>query len=177
MKKVIVASLNPVKLAAARLSFAQVWPAQEFDFLGVAADSGISSQPLSDAETLQGALNRLQSAQTLQPGADYYIAFEGGVEDKEGELEEFAWTAVTDANGTIGRGKSATFIAPPGVRNLVIEQKMESGLATDVIFKQQNSKQKMGLVGVLTNNLITRTDFYVQPGILALLPFSNPDLY
>lgn len=177
MKRVIVASLNPVKLEAARLSFTQVWPEREFDFLGVAANSGISSQPLSDAETLQGALNRLQSARTLQPEADYYIAFEGGVEDKDGNLEEFAWVAVANSAGIIGRGKSATFIAPPGIRRLVIEQRMESGLATDLMFKQQNSKQKMGLVGVLTNHLITRTDFYVQPGILALLPFSNPDLY
>lgn len=176
MKIIIVASLNPVKIEAARLSFAQAFSGEQFDVKGVAAVSGVSSQPLSDKETLDGALNRLRSAQALNPGADFYIAFEGGVAEKEGKLEEFAWVAVTDGK-KIGQSRSASFVGPACLYDLVIKQGLEVGDATDIIFKDKNSKQKIGSVGNFSNVAVTRTDFYVQPGILSLLPFIHPELY
>lgn len=177
IKKIVVASLNPVKIEAARLSFARAFSGEEFSLSGVAAVSGVASQPLSDVETRQGALNRLQSAKSLEPGADFYIAFEGGVEDKEGRLAEFAWAAVLSADGRSGEARSATFFGPDGFRDLVIGQGMEVGEATDVLFNEKNSKQKIGAVGNFSRGAVTRTDFYVQPGILALLPFIHPELY
>ena len=177
MKTVIVASLNPVKIEAARLSFLRAFPGEEFSVSGVAAKSGVSDQPASDEETKQGALNRLQAAKVLSPGADYYMAFEGGIEDKPDYLEEFAWSTVMDAQGKIGRARGAAFVSPSVLRDLVINQGMEVGDATDIIFKQENSKQKIGIVGHLTNSALTRTEYYVQTGIFALIPFIHPELY
>mgnify|MGYP001809898306 CR=1 FL=1 len=176
MKNVVVASLNPVKLEAARLSFSQAFPNEEFTFVGVAALSGVPDQPLSKVETLQGAQNRLVSAQALHPGADFYIAFEAGIEDNEGVMEEFAWVVTTDGHKS-GKACSALFLAPPRLRALVIEQGLEVGDATDILFNEENSKQKIGAVGQLTKGAVTRTTLYVQPGILALLPFIHPELY
>jgi len=177
MKKVVVASLNPVKIEAARLSFERVFPEESFDFIGVSAQSGVSNQPLSDKETKIGVYNRLQSAQSLQAEADYYIAFEGGVEDKENGLEIFAWTAIINSEGKRGEARSASFIVPAKMRDLVIEQKMEMGDANDILFNLENSKQKAGGIASLSKGLITRTDYYVHIGILALVPFIHPDLY
>ncbi len=177
MKTVIVASLNPVKIEAARLSFKRAFPTEDFKVDGVAAASGVSNQPSTDEETRQGAFNRLHSAKALSPGADYYMAFEGGVEDKEDYLEEFAWAAVMDTQGKIGRARGAAFVSPASLRELVINQGMEVGDATDIIFNQENSKQKIGIVGHLTNSALTRTEYYVQTGIFALIPFINPELY
>jgi inosine/xanthosine triphosphatase len=176
MKNILVASLNPAKIEAARLAFLQAFPREKFDISGVAALSGVSNQPLSDVETLKGALNRLLSAQKLKPGADFYIAFEGGAEDGADYLEEFAWVAVT--NGVkIGRARSAAFAAPARLRSLVIDGGLEVGEATDIIFNTSNSKQGIGMVGNLTNGALTRTDYYVQTAILSLLPFIHPELY
>ena len=54
----VVASQNPVKVEAARRGFASMFPGRAFDLHSVAVPSGVRPQPLSDAETLQGALNR-----------------------------------------------------------------------------------------------------------------------
>ncbi|MDD2680783.1 MAG: inosine/xanthosine triphosphatase [Patescibacteria group bacterium] len=177
MKTVVVASLNPVKIEAARLSFERVFPEQVFNFIGVAAQSGVADQPLSDKETRMGVNNRLHSAQLLSPEADYYIAFEGGVEDKEDGLEIFAWISIIDSSGKRGKARSASFILPNKIRELVIDQGLEMGDANDILFNLKNSKQKAGGIASLSKGLIARTDYYVHTGILALVPFMHSDLY
>lgn len=177
VKNIIVASLNPVKIEAARRCFESAFPDLEFNVSGVAAKSGVSDQPLSDEETRQGALNRLQSAQLLNTGADFYMAFEGGVEDKNGVMEEFAWAILVSKEGKRGEARSASFIVPAKLRTMLIEQGLEMGDATDILFNLKNSKQADGIVGSLTKGLISRTDYYVHTGIFALLPFIHPELY
>ncbi len=41
MKKVIVASENPVKLKVAEQTFKSVYPDEEFEFIGIKSDSGV----------------------------------------------------------------------------------------------------------------------------------------
>lgn len=176
MKKIIVASLNPVKIAAAELAFKRVFPEEIINIQGVAAKSEVSDQPLSNEETYLGALNRIKSAQALLKEADFYIAFEGGVADVNGVLEEFAWIIVSD-NSRISHSRSASFSTPTILRDLVINQGLEMGEAADIVFNDENIKQKMGVVGCLSKGLVNRSDLYVQPAILALLPFIHPDLY
>jgi non-canonical (house-cleaning) NTP pyrophosphatase len=54
---------------------------------------------------------------------------------------------------------------------------MELGHADDLVFNKSNSKQENGAVGILTENVIDRAEFYKQAVILALIPFKNPTLY
>jgi len=75
----VVASQNPVKIAATRRGFASMFPRRAFHLHPVEVPSGVRPQPLSDAETLQGALNRVQHAAHLVPQADYWVGIEGGV--------------------------------------------------------------------------------------------------
>lgn len=56
--KVIVASQNPVKINTTKLGFQLMLPDEEFEFIGVKADSGVSDQPMSNEETLNGAKSR-----------------------------------------------------------------------------------------------------------------------
>jgi len=177
MIKIIVASLNPVKIEAARVAFSRAFPQVNFEINGVNAISGVSDQPLSDQETKLGVLNRIKSARLLDAEADFYFAFEGGAEDKEGLLEEFAWVAIEDKNGRANQSRSASFIIPETLRHLIIHEGLEMGEAADRIFNDNNIKQKGGAVGALSNNLVTRTDLYVQAAILAFLPWLRPELY
>src|SRR5690554_1184628 len=106
MKTVIVASKNPVKIQAAQEGFARMFPGEEFAFGAVSTPSGVSDQPLSSTETLQGAFNRALSARLLMPQADYWVGIEGGVEEqpgsalpeglREASLAAFAWVVVLD---------------------------------------------------------------------------------
>lgn len=63
MHLVVVASTNPTKLRAVQSGFARMFPNETFDFKAIDVVSGVRSQPLTQAETLQGATNRITHAQ------------------------------------------------------------------------------------------------------------------
>jgi inosine/xanthosine triphosphatase len=137
--------------------------------------SGVADQPLSDEETLKGAMNRVENAYTSYPVADFWIGIEGGVKIIENELAAFAWVVVKSKDLT-GKARSATFFLPPAVKEL-IEKGMELGTADDIVFGHTNSKQQGGAVGLLTANVIDRKQLYEQAVVLTLIPFKNKDLY
>jgi len=64
---------------------------------------------------------------------------------------------------------------PPAVAELVRQGK-ELGEVNDLFFRQRTSKQKSGAIGILTGNVIDRTQLYEQAVILALVPFKNQHL-
>jgi len=172
MKNVVIASKNPVKINATEKAFEDVFT-DSFEFEGISTDSLVSDQPLSNKETLQGATNRLKNIQHLE--ADYYVSIEGGIDLLDNNYEAFAWVVVSD-NNKISKAKTATFPLPLKISNL-IKQGYELGEADDIVFNRSNSKQKNGAVGILTDNLINRTDYYKHAIILALIPFTNSKLY
>ena len=67
---IVVASHNPVKIQAAVHGFQRMFPDEEFTVQNVSVPSGVSRQPLSNAETLQGALNRARQAARRLPHAE-----------------------------------------------------------------------------------------------------------
>jgi len=175
MKTIVVASNNPVKMQAVRLGFEIMFPEQGFEFHSIAVPSGVSDQPLSSHETLQGAYNRACAASQAYPQADYWVGIEGGIEAEGEEMAAFAWVVVHTAQIT-GKGRTGAFFLPPAVVNL-IKQGKELGEADDIVFKKNNSKQANGAIGILTGDVIDRTRLYEHAVILALVPFKNPGLY
>jgi inosine/xanthosine triphosphatase len=176
MKKIIVGSANPVKINATEQAFTQMFPDTTFEVSGVDIESGVSDQPMSEEETLTGATNRAKNCQRHHPQADYWVGIEGGVEISEHGMEAFAWIVVRSKEGMDGRGRTGSFFLPPQIATLV-SQGMEMGPADDVVFQVENSKQKNGAVGLLTDNKITRTSYYQEALLLALIPFKNSHLY
>jgi len=176
MKKLVVASKNPVKIAAVRDGFRKMFPEETFLLDGVSVTSGVRDQPMSDAETMEGAWNRAHRAADAAPDADFWIGIEGGVEDNAEELESFAWVMIKSCEGKIGKGRSSAFFLPQKVAELVRQGK-ELGEADDIVFARTNSKQENGAVGLLTHNAIDRTHYYTDAVILALIPFVNAALY
>lgn len=153
-----------------------MFPDQGFEVQNISVPSGVSYQPRTNVETLQGALNRAAEAARLLPKADYWVGVEGGVEETaEGDMAAFAWVAVCDPHQA-GRGRTGTFYLPPAVADLVRQGK-ELGEADDIVFGRTNSKQENGAVGLLTGDVIDRAQLYEQAVILALIPFKNIELY
>lgn len=176
MIKIVVASTNPVKINTTEIGFAKMFPNELFEVSGVSAPSNVSDQPMSEEETLTGAINRAESASLLVPEADYWVGIEGGLEEVKEEMEAFAWIVVKSKDGVIGRGRTGSFFLPKRVAELVREGK-ELGDADDIVFGKTNSKQGNGAVGILTKDVLTRTSFYEPAVVLALIPFKNPELY
>lgn len=175
MKNVIVASKNPVKLQAVSNGFQRMFPETEFAFLPQSAPSGVSEQPMTDKETLDGAMNRVAHISEAHPGADFWVGVEGGIEDRNAEMTAFAWIVVKSQSIT-GKGRTGAFFLPEKIAALVRDGK-ELGEADDIVFQQSNSKQRSGAIGLLTDNVITRTSLYEHAVILALVPFKNLNLY
>jgi inosine/xanthosine triphosphatase len=179
-RTIIVASLNPVKIAATVEGFSAMFPGSAFTSRGVSVPSGVPDQPLGDAETLQGALNRAQRAREIEPDADFWVGLEGGVLEEEGLedgpklVQSFAWVVVLGGTRT-GKARTAAYYLPEETAKLVRDG-MELGPAEDIVWGKSNTKQKNGSVGLLTGDVIDRKGYYVQAVVLALIPFKNPAL-
>lgn len=178
MKRVVVGSVNPVKLEAVRLAFEGMFPEEQFDVQGVVVPSGVPDQPGSSAETLKGANNRALACESAEPLADYWVGIEGGVDHFEPagkDLFTFAWVVILDRE-RLGKARTGGFMLPPKVAEYIREG-LELGDADDLVFGTTNSKQVNGAVGILTGDVLMRTSLYSSAVQLALIPFRNPALY
>lgn len=181
MPHVVIASLNPVKIKAAELAFAAMFPDTSFTFAGGDAPSGVPEQPMGSDETKRGALNRLAAIRAATPNADYWIAFEGGVEETGTAdtpcMTSVIWVAATDRETEYTSvSRCVTFEIPPPIAAL-IRGGMTLGDADDHVFKRHNSKQQNGAIGIVTHDVLTRTSVYRDGAVMSLVPFVNRTLY
>ncbi|ATY64229.1 NTPase [Cordyceps militaris] len=173
-RTVIVASKNPLKALATEDGFNKMFPDGRFTFEAVSTESGVAVQPLSDEETLRGAVNRARNARALAPVAEYWVGLEGGVDGGE-EVQAFAWIAVLHRDGSLGRARTATFFLPRETTRL-LRDGLELGDADNVLHGRTNSKHETGTVGILTGDVVTRRSYYAEAVVLALIPFKNKQL-
>ncbi len=172
--RIVVASHNPVKLRATEGGFRSAFPSRAMRFETVSVPSGVSDQPMTDEETLLGALNRAQAAAQQIPEADFTVGLEGGIFEEDGDQGEggmhaFAWVVVHSA-GREGRSRTATFELPEAVVRGVRAGK-ELGLVNDEVFGREGSKHEEGAVGILTGGALGRAGLYEPSVLLALIPF------
>jgi len=175
MIKILVGSLNPVKINAVNNAFKSVFPTLNIKCTGSHAPSGVSDQPMTANETREGAINRAQFCKLSEEIADYYVALEGGIDLTEDGPMTFAYFAILDSqHQSIGR--SASLPLPHSVYESLKLGK-ELGDVMDELFNTTNVKQKGGAIGLLTNNNASRESIYTQALILALAPFLNRNLF
>ena len=175
MKKIIIASKNPVKIDASLTGFQKMFPQESFEIEAISAESGVPDQPRGE-EIARGALNRVENALRQKPEADFWVGIEGGIRESGEEMEATAWVVIKQKAGKIGKAQTGSFILPEKVAELIRKGK-ELGEADDIVFGKVNSKQDIGAVGILTGNVFNRTEYYTKAIVLALIPFKNPGLY
>ena len=146
IKKVIVASKNPVKIQAVELGFQEMFPNEKFEFEGVSVPSEVSDQPMTNQETLAGANNRASNAQATITKAHFWVGIEGGIDTVDQEMEAFAWMVIRSKN-KVGKARTGAFFLPKKVQELIHKGK-ELGEADDIVFGDHNSKQKGGAIGL-----------------------------
>ena len=163
-----------MKIQSALNGLRRMFPADTFLGKGVAVPSRVSAQPMSDDETLRGALNRAEAVHRAVPPADFWVGLEAGCDRIGDSLQLFAWVVVISAD-RVSRARTATLPLPTEVSALVA-QGVELGLATDRVFDRLNSKRSSGAVGILTHEVIDRAAVFEHAVVLALVPFVNPQL-
>jgi inosine/xanthosine triphosphatase len=172
--KIVVGSLNPVKINAAKQAIMQFFELDDAICIGVDAPSDVAEQPMSASETRIGAINRVKYCQSLYD-ADYYVAMEGGVDKLEDGPVTFAYVVVANKQ-QLSVGRSA-MLPLPNVIYKALQQGEELGPVMDRVFNTDNIKQKGGAIGLLTRGLATREGNYTQALILALAPFLHQTLF
>lgn len=175
IKRIVVASENPVKCDAAIAAFERMFPQEEFDLSSIAVKSGVDEQPMSDRETLRGAQQRAENARIARPDADFWVGIEGGVEDHWEGMLALAWIVVLGKHRE-GKGRTGGFMLPEAVARRV-RVGVELGEANDAVFSRHNSKQQEGAIGILTNGVLDRRELYEHGVVLALAPFKTSQIY
>jgi inosine/xanthosine triphosphatase len=130
---------------------------------------------MSIAESIKGSRTRARLA-LEQFGGDFGVGLEGGIFESEGLFFDGGWIVVRDAHGKEGVGATPQIPVPEVMMRLIREGK-ELGEVCDIVFKQQNSKHAGGHFGLMTKDLITRTEGYKAGVIMALTRFIHPELF
>jgi|JI7StandDraft_1071085.scaffolds.fasta_scaffold00706_14 inosine/xanthosine triphosphatase len=178
--RIAVGSSNPAKINAVASAFSTMFADTAWLIQGYSTDSGVAAQPMTSAETFQGAQHRLQQLfrqlQHTADAADFYVAIEAGLDHDM----TFAWICIGQADVQApqpqlkqGKARSASLMLPPAVIQQ-LQQGQELGDVMDRCFGTHNIKQAGGAIGLLTHNHLSRSLVYEQAIILAAIPFLQP---
>ncbi len=169
---IFVGSTNPVKIHAVEFAAVHQWP--DVTVQGFETESGVDHQPMSDEETRAGAENRAKSAllkglSTLKEVSEDVlgVGLEGGVLEQHGEMWATVWCAVTDQSGRFFVSSGARLQVPDIIAQKIREGK-EMGHAVEEISGIENVKQKHGMIGIITNSFVDRTEEYAAIAKLTL---------
>lgn len=178
--KIAIGSTNPVKVQALEeaLQGSHLFPKSQVHSCNV--PSGISPQPMSLEETIQGAKNRAKNA---FGSSSPHLAFgiESGLCQAPGTKSGYLEACVCCIyNGThYHTGLSCGFEVPPQLLTLILEHKMELAQACfhSGVSSNPNLGAAEGLIGLLTKGRITRKEYTKQAILMALLQLENDELY
>ncbi|WP_134700929.1 DUF84 family protein [Ammoniphilus sp. YIM 78166] len=164
---IAVGSHNPAKLDAVEMAFSKLEYTAQITGLDVPSD--VSPQPLSDEETIQGAINRAKAV--LEQGAfDYGIGLEGGLVKTAYGTFLCNWGAVVNRKGVMGIAGGLRILLPDEVVAR-IEQGYELGDLIDEWAGGKDIRKNEGTIGILTHGHITRRQMFQDVTICAMSKF------
>ncbi|MFX1565330.1 MAG: inosine/xanthosine triphosphatase [Promethearchaeota archaeon] len=171
---VVLGSQNPVKQEAVRQAFELYF--DEVSVISVGVNSGVQPFPMSESETLQGAINRAKSAHKEKPQANFAIGIEGG-------LTQFNNTYYIQAIAAVKKSEELSV-----ARSVAIEVSQElvkkidptsdtSKHTVDKLLGRNDLFKNEGVMGVLTQKRLTRTQILRDAVICALPRLLLPEYY
>ena len=172
--KVMVGSLNPVKLNATRNILEKIYG--EIDISSKDVDSGVPDQPFGLDQTIEGAINRAKMSYTNE--YDLSVGIESGLMQTPNTLTgyiDLQWCAIFDGEN-ITLGVSSGFEYPPEVIKEVLSG-VEVGNVMDRITGVSNLGTKKGAVSHLSRDMLNRTENTEQCVLTAMIPRMNKELY
>ena len=171
---VAIGSKNPIKVSAVKSAFSKAFPRARY--LSVDAPSTVSSMPMSAKETRLGAISRANYALSNLKGANFGVGVEGGVDRTADGLMVCGYVFVVDRNGKRGIGGGTSILLPKSIAREVCKG-MELGAVVDELTGREGVKQKEGALGVLTNNITSREEYFRVATACAMAPFLHKKLY
>jgi inosine/xanthosine triphosphatase len=185
--RIVVGSKNPIKIGAVEEAFKKYWP--DCEVVGIETESGVSAQPMSEKETMNGARQRAYNVINLDSGASFGVGLEGGVTSLnptspnwvgtrggKGRLFECAWVCIVNREKEEGLGGGLYFELPEKVA-VRVKAGEELGPVMSEISKEENVKQRMGAIGIFTKGELDRRGAYVQIVLSAMIKFVSPEWF
>ena len=179
--EVAVGSKRGPKVNATRAAFTDAFAPQTIMLLGFEVESGVSSHPVTAEETMLGAMNRVIAARHLQPGADFFVGIEGGLQLihlPNGEKSYFEASCVVIENSRGEQGLATS--SGVQIRGKILEAILageELSLAMHRMHGLENLGSLNGFYGVASNDLVTRESSYYDAVVHALGPFLHPEYF
>ncbi|MDC3415081.1 DUF84 family protein [Aquibacillus sp. 3ASR75-11] len=152
--KLYVGTKNPVKLAAVEHVFS------EHEIISVEVSSKVSSQPFSDKETREGAINRAMECAALSMGG-LGIGLEGGVMEIKESLYLCNWGALVDEKDTVYTASGARIPLPDEIWD-ELKKGIELGDVMEAYAKKKDVRKKEGAIGIFTNEMVTRETMFAH---------------
>ena len=171
---IVLGSTSPVKVNATKQAFGAYF--DEVEVKALPLPSGVKAFPTSDEETLQGAMNRAEKARSLEPGADFAVGIEGGLARLEGQVLVHQ-IAVVIKDEIKGIGVSQGYVAPDRLIRQLDMGSDSSRRIIDGYFGRDEILSEEGVIGVMTNGVLSRTDASRDAVVCALTRFINPGYY
>lgn len=158
--KIIVASQNPTKVNAVKEILLDYEHLKDADVFGIEADSGVSDQPKSLEETVQGAINR---AKNVYSDCDYSLGIESGlmhVPNTKSGYMDVCVCAIFDGK-EYHLGLSSAWEAPKEVSEYMIKDglNMNDAALKAGLTKDPKIGSAEGLVGIVTRGRLTRKEY------------------
>ncbi len=178
-----VGSTNLVKVDAVREVVQQYTEFEHLPIHSAKVNSDVSDQPRTLEETIRGAQIRASRAFAISTNCVYGFGIESGLMKVPkplsitGHLDFCACVIYDGKRYTLGT--SCGFEFPTEIIKLIEERGVTSSQAyklaglTDV----DDIGSLNGIIGLLTNDKITRTEYTKQAVHMALIPLRNKDLY
>ncbi|WP_102345244.1 DUF84 family protein [Bacillus sp. Marseille-P3661] len=155
MNRIAVGSKNKTKVGAVQSVFEDI---QNVTIIPIDVPSGVSAQPLSDEETMNGAKNRAKQARQ-ETESELGIGLEGGVvETKEGMML-CNWGALEITDGRIFVASGAKIFLPNEIAQGIRNGK-ELSQVMDEYTSLHNVRSKEGAIGIFTNGLVQREEMF-----------------
>ncbi|USG67231.1 inosine/xanthosine triphosphatase [Brevibacillus ruminantium] len=167
--KYVLGTKNEAKVKAVRL-------ATGADPLCMSVPSGISDQPLSEEETIRGAVNRAKAALT-EAGEGYIgLGLEGGLAYDDLFTQQWYLVSVCAAwDGTqLSLGKGLAFPMPNEAVERIKREDVELRTVIDEWSGTTGSNHRGGAYGLITGGRIQRAEVFRDAVIAALAPFVSP---
>lgn len=135
-------------------------------------------QPKGWKETFLGALARAEEALSIVDNADYGVGVEAGLLPAPfpSGFVEMQVAVILDSRKRVTVGASSGFEIPYSLLSPVIKGE-ELGMIASRRLSRPQIKERVGIIGVLTKGVITRTDLTYQAVLSALIPRIHPKLY
>ncbi len=176
--RINVASKNPVKVEAVKEVLNSYPDLASYEIVGIQTNSGVSEQPKSLEETVQGAVNR---ATVVYNGCVYSFGIESGLmqvpQTKTGSMD-FCACAIYDGKN-YHLGLSCAFEFPTKVTQMIHKEGIDANEAFYRLRLTANKKigSYEGAIGMLTKGRISRKEYTKQAIQMALIHLENKELY